>query len=111
MGSDAEAVVGGLRVGTPFTLARITALGESGSAPVRTTVIDPAVGKMGFGNVFISLALARQQLNQLGITQPKPEQLQVALTGGAMTMESGAIVATTNVQGILTMRKCAVGLF
>ncbi len=109
LGSDAEAVVGGLRVGTPFTLARITAQGEPGSAPVRTTVIDPAVGKMGFGNVFISLALAKQQLSQLGITQPTPEQLQIALTGGAMTAGSGANFVTTNVQGILAMRSREMG--
>lgn len=109
LGSDAEAVVRGLRSGTPFTLARIMAQGEPGGVPVTTTVIDSPVGKMGFGNVFISLALAKQQLSQLGITRPTPEQLQVALIGGAITTGSGANVATMNVQGILTMQSRDMG--
>jgi hypothetical protein len=69
---------------------------------------------MGFGNVFISLALAKQQLGQLGITQPTPEQLQAALTGGTVTTNAGTTVAgttptSTNLQGILTMRSQNMG--
>jgi hypothetical protein len=68
---------------------------------------------MGFGNVYISLALAKQQLSTLGITQPTPEQLQAALTGGTITQTTGtgatATTTTTNLQGILTMRSQNMG--
>jgi hypothetical protein len=60
---------------------------------------------MGHGNVFTSLALAKQQLGQLGISQPTPEQLQVALTGGKITTATG----TTTTTGILTMRSQGMG--
>jgi hypothetical protein len=33
---------------------------------------------MGYGNVYISPALAKQQLSTMGITQPTPQQLQAA---------------------------------
>jgi hypothetical protein len=64
---------------------------------------------MGHGNVFISLALAKQQLNQLGISQPTPQQLQAALTGGEVTTGTGATATTTQLQGILTMRSQGMG--
>jgi len=64
---------------------------------------------MGHGNVFISLALAKQQLGQLGITQPTPEQLQAALTGGTITTGTGATATTTQLQGILTIRSQGMG--
>jgi hypothetical protein len=64
---------------------------------------------MGHGNVFISLALAKQQLGQLGITQPTPEQLQAALTGGTITTGTGTTATTTQLQGILTMRSQGMG--
>jgi hypothetical protein len=68
---------------------------------------------MGFGNVYISLALAKQQLNTLGITQPAPEQLQAALTGGTITQTTGsgvtATTTTTDLPGVLTMRSQGMG--
>jgi len=64
---------------------------------------------MGFGNVFISLALAKQQLSQAGITQPTPQQLQAALLGGTVTTGSGTTATTTKLQGILTMRSQHMG--
>jgi hypothetical protein len=68
---------------------------------------------MGFGNVYISLALAKQQLSTLGITQPTPEQLQAALTGGTITQTTGTgatvTTTTTPLQGILTMRSQNMG--
>jgi len=68
---------------------------------------------MGFGNVYISLALAKQQLSTLGITQPTPEQLQAALTGGTITQTTGsgmtATTTTTDLQGVLTMRSQHMG--
>jgi hypothetical protein len=118
LGSDSTAVVTGLRNGTPITLTSTTTTPSStpGGLPVTTTtntVITPPTGQMGFGNVYISLALAKQQLSTLGITQPTPEQLQAALTGGAITQTTGtgatATTTTTNLQGILTMRSQNMG--
>jgi len=110
LGPDSTAVVTGLRNGTPITLTTTTAAANTGSAPiVTTTVITPPTGKMGFGNVFTSLALAKQQLGQLGISQPTPEQLQAALTGGTITTGTGTTATTTQLQGILTMRSQGMG--
>jgi hypothetical protein len=110
LGSDAKPVVSGLRNGTPITLVT-TAPGSTPIAPpvTTTTIITPPTGKMGFGNAYISLALAKQQLNQVGITQPTPEQLQAALTGGTVTTGSGATLTTHNLQGVLTMRSQNMG--
>ncbi len=118
LGADSTAVVTGLRNGTPITLTRTTTTPSPtpGGLPVTTTtttVITPPTGHMGFGNVYISLALAKQQLSTLGITQPTPEQLQAALTGGTITQTTGsgatATTTTTNLQGILTMRSQHMG--
>ena len=105
-----------------------TPTGTTGTAPANTTppitttttIINPPTGKMGFGNVFISLALAKQELAQLGITQPTPEQLKAALVGGRITTGTGttttgtasgggATTNTTRLHGILTMRSHHMG--
>ena len=116
LGSDSTAVVTGLRNGTPITLtSTTTTVSPTPGLPVTTTTttITPPTGQMGFGNVYISLALAKQQLSTLGITQPTPEQLQAALTGGTITQTTGtgatATTTTTNLQGILTMRSQNMG--
>ena len=118
LGTDSKAVVTGLRNGTPITLTSTTTTPSSvqGGIPVTTTtttMITPPTGHMGFGNVYISLALAKQQLSTLGITQPTPEQVQAALTGGTITQTTGtgttATTTTTNLQGILTMRSQNMG--
>jgi hypothetical protein len=62
-------------------------------------------GKMGFGNVKISLALAQESLRQQNITQPTSEQLHTALMGGQMV--PGDSTTTTN--GILQMRAEGMG--
>jgi len=118
LGTDSKAVVTGLRNGTPITLTSTTT-GPSttpGALPLTTattTVITPPTGHMGFGNVYISLALAKQQLSAMGITQPTAEQLQAALTGGTMTQTTGtgatATTTSTTLQGILTMRSQNMG--
>jgi hypothetical protein len=64
-----------------------------------------ATGKMGYGNVKISLALAQESLRQQGITQPTSEQLHTALAGGQMV--PGDSTTTTN--GILQMRADGMG--
>ena len=110
LGTDARTVVPGLRNGTPIILTRNAPSSSPGSTLLTTTAtITPPTGKMGFGNVFIALALARQQLSQLGIAQPTPEQLQAALVGGAVTVESGTTASSTNLAGILTLRSHKMG--
>ena len=114
LGSDANTIVTGLRNGTPIELtSTTTTVGSTpGAAPVtttETTIINPPTGKMGYGNVYTSLALAKQQLSAAGITEPTPEQLQVALTGGTLTTGTGAEATTTTMDGILTMRSQKMG--
>ena len=114
LGSDSRAVVTGLRNGTPIELTSTTTTPSTtpGAAPVtttNTTIINPPTGKMGHGNVYISLALAKQQLGAAGITQPTPEQLQAALTGGTVTTGTGPGATTTTMDGILTMRSQHMG--
>jgi hypothetical protein len=71
-----------------------------------TTTTEPLpTGKMGFGNVKISLALAQESLRQQGILQPTSEQLHTALVGGQMV--PGDPTTTTN--GILQMRAEGMG--
>jgi hypothetical protein len=62
-------------------------------------------GKMGYGNVKISLALAQESLRQQNIMQPTSEQLRTSLVGGEMV--SGDSTTTTN--GILQMRSEGMG--
>ena len=64
---------------------------------------------MGYGNVYISLALAKQQLGAMGITDPTPQQLQAALTGGTITQTTATGTTATNMQGILTLRSQHMG--
>jgi len=71
-----------------------------------TTTTQPLpTGKMGFGNVKISLALAQQSLSQQGITQPTSQQLYTALAGGEMVPGD----STTMTTGILQMRADGMG--
>lgn len=110
LGANAGAVVRGLRTGTPITLTSTAPGSTPGGVPVTTTTtINPPTGKMGFGNVFISLALAKQQLSQLGITQPTPAQLQAALLGGTITSGTGTTATSANLAGILTLRSQNMG--
>jgi hypothetical protein len=71
-----------------------------------TTTTQPLpTGKMGFGNVKISLALAQESLSQQGITQPTSQQLYTALAGGEMVPGD----STTMTTGILQMRADGMG--
>jgi hypothetical protein len=71
-----------------------------------TTTTQPLpTGKMGFGNVKSSLALAQQSLSQQGITQPTSQQLYTALAGGEMVPGD----STTMTTGILQMRADGMG--
>ena len=70
-----------------------------------TTTIDPATGKLGLGNVFISLALAQESLKQAGIAKPTPDQLNAALNGGTVVVDGKAIELT----GVLAQRAAGAG--
>ena len=93
---NAQALVDGLRNGTPITL---TDIGGS------STTITPSTKPMGFGNVNIALSLALQELAQQGITQPTSAQMQAALTGGTITTPTGS----TSFTGVLTLRSQGMG--
>lgn len=107
-GSDANAqsLVTGLRSGTPITL---TSPSTTGNPTATSLTFDPPTRPMGHGNVFISLALAKQQLASYGITNPTPQQLQAALTGGTITTGSGTAAQTITLKGILTQRAEGMG--
>lgn len=102
--ANAESLVTGLRSGTPITLAS-----PSSGGTVTTLTFEPPTRPMGHGNVFISLALARQQLASYGITDPTPQEIQAALTGGTITTGSGATATTVTLKGILTQRAEGMG--
>jgi len=99
--SNADALVGGLRNGIAVTLSSTDAKGVTTS-----TTFTPPTGKMGYGNVYTSLALAKQQLVGLGITDPTAQQIQAALVGGSVT---GANGQTTTLSGVLTLRAQGMG--
>jgi 3-polyprenyl-4-hydroxybenzoate decarboxylase len=94
--TNANSLVNGLRHDAPVTLTSGTA-GQTTSSVTFT----PPTRPMGAGNTFISLAVARQQLTNLGITQPTPDQLKAALVGGTVTGSSGK---PTALPGVLTLR-------
>jgi hypothetical protein len=99
-GENATALVTGLRNGTAITLTTTV----DGAAV--TTEFQPATGKLGYGNAYISLALAQKSLAQAGITQPTPEQLIAALNGGTVTGADGTAVTLA---GVLTLRAAGDG--
>ena len=98
---NSNSLVTGLRSGSPITLSSTDAKGVT-----TTTTFTPATGKMGNGNVFISLALAKNQLAGLGITQPTAQQIQAALNGGIVTLPNGD---TRTLTGVLTLRAQGMG--
>ncbi len=102
--ANADSLVNGLRNGKPITLTSTDAKGVTTS-----TTFTPPTGKMGYGNVNISLAMARQDLANNGITQPTPQQLQTALMGGSITTGTGAGATTTNYPGVLQLRSQSMG--
>ncbi|MGD8999834.1 MAG: hypothetical protein PVF75_05430 [Granulosicoccaceae bacterium] len=96
LGEQTEVVVTGLRNGSEITLP----------ADTGTTSFTPPTGKMGYGNVSISLGLAQEQLAQYGITQPTAEELQASLVGGEISTASGG---TAQLDGVLTLRSQGMG--
>lgn len=99
--ANSDALVKGLRQGTPITLSSTSSTGTTTS----NTFTAPT-GKMGYGNVFITLSLAQQQLTNAGITQPTTQQIQASLLGGTVTTASGQ---TVNLSGVAQMRSDGMG--
>ena len=99
--ANADALVAGLRSGNAITLTSTDPKGVTTS-----TTFTPPTAQMGYGNVYTSLALARQQLAGLGITDPTAQQIQAALVGGTVT---GANGQTTTLTGVLTLRAQGMG--
>jgi hypothetical protein len=105
------ALVKALRNGTHATLTHKTPATTPGGTPTTTTTVyDPPTGKMGWGNVKISLALAQDSLTRAGITRPTAEQLQAALSGGNVTVQNAdGTTTTTTLRGVLRMRADGMG--
>ena len=66
---NATSLVNGLRDGSQVKLVR----GD------RTETFTPPTGKMGYGNVDHTLALAEASLQKKGVTNPTPAQLEAAV--------------------------------
>ncbi len=96
-------------IGTGDATGATGAAGAIGAGPGGATggaMIEPPTGRMGWGNVFISLALAKAALANVGITEPAAAQLQAALTGGDAILADGS---TMTLRGVLTMRAEGMG--
>lgn len=93
---NANALVQSLRNGETVNLA--------GSTPTETVSFDPPTGKMGWGNVFISLALAEESLKQAGVSDPTTAQLVTALNGGTLTVTTAGGSQQVTLGGILALR-------
>jgi hypothetical protein len=94
-------LVTGLRDGTVVSLSTPAADGT-----VTVTEFQPATGKLGYGNAFISLALAEDSLTKAGITSPTSAQLVTALNGGDITLADGTV---TTFSGVLALRAAGQG--
>ncbi|MGQ0750167.1 MAG: hypothetical protein ACT4PS_06510 [Betaproteobacteria bacterium] len=99
--ANSDALVTGLRSGSSITMTSTDAKGVTTS-----TSFTPPTGKMGYGNVYISMSLAKQQLAAAGITEPTAQQLEAALMGGTVTSSSGQ---TTTMTGVLQLRADGMG--
>jgi hypothetical protein len=97
---DSKQVVSDLKNGQWTTTTT-----DSTTNTTTTTTEALPTGKMGFGNVKISLALAQESLRQQNIMQPTSEQLHTALVGGQMVPGD----STTATNGILQMRSEGMG--
>lgn len=107
-GSEANArnLVTGLRQGSEITLTAPANGGQPGAA----TRFTPPTRPMDYGNVRISLALAREQLAQLGIARPTPSQIKAVLAGGGVAIRvSGRATTPFLFPGVLQLRAGGMG--
>jgi hypothetical protein len=78
--ANARSLVAGLRQGSEITLT----VPASGGQPGTATRFTPPTRPLDYGDVRFSLALAREQLAQLGIARPTPSQIKAVLVGGGV---------------------------
>ena len=95
---NSQALADGLRSGSEVTLTTTAADGTTSTA-----TFTPPTGSMGNGNVYISMALAQEQLTAAGITDPTAEQIEAAMMGGTLTPGGEPV------QGVLEMRASGMG--
>lgn len=106
--SNARSLVTGLRSGGPITLTSAGGAGATALAQGAGTLrFTPPTRPMGYGNIYLALSLAKQQLAAQGIPNPTPQQLQLTLMGG--TVISGNPPQTQTVQGVLQLRSQGMG--
>lgn len=98
---NAKLIAGGLRSGTEIHL--VSYGGADGKTIISEANFTPPTGSMGNGNVYISMALARQQLINAGINQPTAEQIQTSMVGGTL------VPGGQPVTGVLQMRASGMG--
>ena len=85
--SNADALVAGLRTGSPVTLVTngadrsVSIAGFTPSAPMSNGAVSNALNN------------AQRSLARLGINRPNAEQIQAALIGGDVMSSSGELVA------------------
>ncbi|MGH8699732.1 MAG: hypothetical protein ACREVR_00965, partial [Burkholderiales bacterium] len=104
--ANARSLVAGLRQGSEITLTAPAAGGMPGTA----TRFTPPTRPMDYGNVRFALALAREQLAQLGVDRPTPTQIKVALAGGGVASHvSGRATTPLLLPGVLHMRAGGMG--
>lgn len=101
---NANNLVQGLRNGTGITLT-----GTASDGTNTGTTFNPPTKPMGYGNVYTSLALAKQNLAAIGIDNPTPQQLEAALNGGTVTVGTGSNAKTYDMQGVLELRASGMG--
>lgn len=95
---NSQALAEGLRSGNEVTLTTTATDGTTSTA-----TFTPPTGSMGNGNVYISMALAQEQLTAAGITDPTAEQMETAMMGGTLTPGGEPV------QGVLEMRASGMG--
>lgn len=104
--ANARSLVAGLRQGSEITLT----LPASGGPPGTATRFTPPTRPLDYGDVLISLALARGQLAQLGIDRPTPAQIKAVLAGGGVaTRVSGQATTPFLLPGVLQLRASGIG--
>jgi hypothetical protein len=104
--ANARSLVAGLRQGSEITLT----VSASGGQPGTATRFTPPTRSLDYGDVRISLALARIQLAQLGIDRPTPAQIKAVLAGGGVaTRVSGQATTPYLLPGVLQLRAGGIG--
>jgi hypothetical protein len=85
--SNSEALVTGLRSGSPVTLVT-----NGADRSVSLAGFSPS-GPMSYGAVSNALSGAQRSLSRVGISHPNAEQIQAALIGGEVLSSNGKLVA------------------